>query len=324
MESTWGPAHAQCMVEAISGPALVISRDGIVLAANPGVARLTGLSIYDEEPRSSTMHARRIQDLGWALVPVTKPVHRDWTMLLDALDRKTCDMANQASQLTAARAVPRSVPHGTRRRSKEFLVTDEFWDDEERRHVVEDTDVFINLKTVAQRMSSSTRCRLRIKMCFVGQQKLKVFLIRFMRPPNQDLAPPSTTTTQDDGVSTSAILKPSWTPDNLIHEGLVEKHDDLSAIIDQLLPHVLGILDQNGEVEYLSPSWYLYTALTEAQSLRSEWCQAIHPDDMCKMMRAWADTIDNRLDHWTWEARFRRFEYVTSRFCCSFMNELVS
>lgn len=308
MESSLDLTYPQCLVEAVSGPALIISKDGKVLAANAGITRLTGQHVYSDKSRPNSILGKAIEDLGWALIPITKPVYREWSMLLSALQQRAADVANRPSAPSTPQPTSRASNQSPRRKHKDLVATNEFWDEEERRNVSEEMDVFINFMTDSQRIVSSTRCRMQISMCMIGLQKTKVFLIKLRRPPAQDLGANVPAIAQEDDAIASAILKPPWTPDSLVHEGLVEKHDDLSTIIDQLLPHVLGILDQNGEVEYLSPSWYLYTALTEAQSLRSEWCQAIHPDDMCKMLSAWADTIGNKLDHWTWEARFRRFE----------------
>ena len=62
---------------------------------------------------------------------------------------------------------------------------------------------------------------------------------------------------------------------------------DVYQVISKLIPHILGILDTDGQAEFLSPSWYDFTGLTEAQTIGSGWAHAIHPEDVEGIMTAW-------------------------------------
>ncbi|GAB7349471.1 hypothetical protein MBLNU459_g0183t1 [Dothideomycetes sp. NU459] len=66
-----------------------------------------------------------------------------------------------------------------------------------------------------------------------------------------------------------------------------------------------AILNPDGQVLHLSPSWYEFTGLDKAESNGTEWVQAVHPDDSASMLEAWQEVLQYKYDHWTFEARYR-------------------
>lgn len=56
------------------------------------------------------------------------------------------------------------------------------------------------------------------------------------------------------------------------HSKYVQTEIGLEAdMIGKLIPHCSSVIDADGQVLYLSPSWFLFTGLSREQSLGNKW-----------------------------------------------------
>lgn len=79
---------------------------------------------------------------------------------------------------------------------------------------------------------------------------------------------------------------------------------DFRTICDRL-PHLLWSVNDKGEADYFSKSFYEFTGLTEEQSMGTGYTQAIDEGDMRGIWERFAKASENKTD-FTAEARYRR------------------
>ncbi|SFL39660.1 PAS domain-containing protein [Methylobacterium pseudosasicola] len=98
----------------------------------------------------------------------------------------------------------------------------------------------------------------------------------------------------------------SWIGTSLdIHERKVAERR--FEALTELAPAIIWFGTPDGGVSYLNDRWFVYTGQTPEQALPSGWAEAIHPDDLDGLLRAW-DEARARETVYDTEARLRRYD----------------
>ncbi|QIJ73973.1 PAS domain S-box protein [Methylobacterium sp. NI91] len=98
----------------------------------------------------------------------------------------------------------------------------------------------------------------------------------------------------------------SWIGTTLdIHER--KTAEERFEALTELAPAIIWFGNPDGSLSYLNDRWYAYTGQTPEQALPLGWGEAIHPDDLDGLLRAW-DTARSRETVYDTEARLRRHD----------------
>ncbi|OGX87457.1 hypothetical protein BEN47_10460 [Hymenobacter lapidarius] len=73
--------------------------------------------------------------------------------------------------------------------------------------------------------------------------------------------------------------------------------------VTESLPSITFIVDQEGELVYVSPHWYTYTG-SQPADLRKEWPERLHPDDRARVWELYQAAL-NQGTSWRYEVRLR-------------------
>lgn len=95
---------------------------------------------------------------------------------------------------------------------------------------------------------------------------------------------------------------------------VVDIHDRHEAenrfrALTNCLPAFVWFAGQDGELHYLNDRWYEYSGQTPQQALPDGWAEAVHPDDVERVLAAWVETRARRQGYAV-ECRFRRRDGV--------------
>jgi PAS domain S-box-containing protein len=85
-------------------------------------------------------------------------------------------------------------------------------------------------------------------------------------------------------------------------EAALQQSEESFRLLAELVPDVLCSCDAKGRREYISPRFEAFTGLTLQQAQGRGWMQAVHPDDLARISRSWANS---RQHGEPWEERFR-------------------
>lgn len=285
-------------------PTLVLTSSGLVQGENEGARRLAGLPLGKDV--LDTNVGRNINDLGIIMVPTNKPVYRALDAMLSAaalhVRKQTKESLNRPDQqvyLLSEAACGEDVEKRSTR----------FWDEEELIAPTEVSDVIIpRRKSSGCKQAGLNALGVRAKLTARAvQTRLGLtYVLTFDRPAFFDpLSVQSTLNKLTNEQTETRERNPYELSRGLLNPKIMADQSGLGKqIIGRLIPHCTGVLDTDGQVLYLSPSWYDFTGLTESQSLGTEWTSAIHSDDATPMLKTWGDVVEQGID-WTTEARYR-------------------
>lgn len=264
-------------------PAIVLSSSALILAANGGACRLMGCDKNAAIPQP--LNDISIHDLGIVLVPDKEPFLRELDLILKAA--ASCAQPEYSDS-------PSQAFH----RENEDTLPDQgettnFWDDQAKCRPTQEIDVLVSRITLGPKQIHSQKrppLSIRAHMCvnaFLLDQQI-FFMVTFCRPsPHLHLL------SQKTGHEAQPLLHPP-----------IGRKEDVE-LFEKLIPHCGGIIDSDGQVTYLTPSWYDFTGVDDTQSLGSQWATVIHPEDIEEMMVAWVHVVRYGIAHWTYEARYR-------------------
>ena len=300
-------------------PALVLDIHGTILAANEGSLRLISPCTATSTPSCSLLGIR-IADLGIVLLPGDPPIFWTWKEIFDTAI-KAVDSTRPARRRNFGRTQQGSAGNALQE-------TEHFWNYEAEHQSVVESDVYVTRhnshKSLASTMEStraSSKIRARAIVRWNPSTEGGVFLVTFDRPssPSRRAREPPTISRSrtlpengDTMLSTdtdcacschstrrAASMNPNQDP------SVEEPMPSASDIDSSIIPYIMAIMDENGQVIKFSDSWYRLTGLEEADSLGSGWANVMHPDDLPSMSAAWGDVLQNERSNWTFEARFR-------------------
>jgi len=283
--------------------------------------------------------------LNILLTPGCKPVYRDWDALFNATNTRTslstlASLAPSHSEGNFQIFTP-SSDEKDEVRSVQYnknLVrdTEKFWGDEHQRQPPKaESDVIIlsqNPENAADpscntsRTAKSIKARMTVSLWIHNDTNL--YLVNFGRSQED----PSSM--MMDAKNYSGLIKPirHETMNNVLSKEDSDNMDDSSVrmlscgnaydlttpedveIQNQLIPHIMAILDPEGQAMCFSDSWYQFCGLSEEESLGSGWTAVIHPDDIKPVTESWANVIRTDQGNWTWEVRYRRSDGVYTWF----------
>ncbi|KAI8934177.1 hypothetical protein NX059_008927 [Plenodomus lindquistii] len=298
-------------------PALVLDHTGTVVAANDGSLRLIVPIRQNVIPVTErSLVGRDIADLGLLPLPGPPPVLWNWVdILAAAVDVGESSVDNwrqddrENSRISTVDA---------------YQDTDDFWDVEAERQAVVETNVYVprpavdtDGDTLKDVTSEPSMVRARATIRWYPSQSNGLYLIVLHRTSLPYRTAPTSPAAVKDGTynfrslmatpppsMTSADRRPlsSHTP----NFGLDMSEPDTTDIASAIIPHIVATLDTKGQAIKLSRSWYLFSGMTEEQSLGSGWFSIMHPEDVADMTKAWANVVENGRSHWTHQARYRR------------------
>ncbi|KAH9876272.1 hypothetical protein J1614_004151 [Plenodomus biglobosus] len=298
-------------------PALVLDAAGTIIAANEGSLRLISpLRQNTASVAEESLLGRQIADISLFPLPGAPPVLWNWSDILAA--------AVDASRLNVGTWRQDDGPTLRISAIDAYQDTDDFWDEEAGRQAIVETNVYVpryaagaDAGTTKDVPGEPSMVRARATVRWYPSQNDGLYLIVLHRtslpyrtaPTSpaavkaatynlQSLAatPPASTTSTDQRPSSS------HTP----YFGLDMSEPDTTDIASAIIPHIVATLDTDGQAIKLSRSWYLFSGMTEEQSLGSGWISIMHPEDVAEMTKAWANVVENGLSHWTHQARYRR------------------
>jgi hypothetical protein len=290
------------------GPALILSSTRDVVAANESSLRLI-CALPDDDPQSqwfdNPLVGQKVSDLNIILTPGCKPVYRDWDTLFEATNiRKSTSepapLAPTSSEVDLRNSTPSSEEDDEARsaRYNRNLVrdTDDYWDDESKRQPPKaESDVIVlsqHPSVWSDPSRSSTRytksIKARMTVSLWTHNDIEFYLILFRRSiadPGPMLEDAKNYAGLIKGIRSSATVSKSGLSNvetiNSIEEApalasATEKNFDLTTpedieIQNQLIPHIMAILNTEGQAMCFSDSWYQFCGLTEAESLGSGW-----------------------------------------------------
>ncbi|AWM37740.1 Phytochrome-like protein cph1 [Gemmata obscuriglobus] len=71
----------------------------------------------------------------------------------------------------------------------------------------------------------------------------------------------------------------------------LRRNEERYRTLTEAVPHIVWNADAGGAVTYFNRRWTDYAALPVDQERRSDWTEALHPDDRDRVYRAWRDTV---------------------------------
>ncbi|PBP19827.1 hsp90-like protein [Diplocarpon rosae] len=85
----------------------------------------------------------------------------------------------------------------------------------------------------------------------------------------------------------------------------LESHETIC----NLMPHLVWTVTMDGTCDWFSERWYKFTGLTKEESVGDKYMQAVHPDDLPRLLAAW-DRHRITGDDCDVEIRYRRYDGV--------------
>lgn len=293
-------------IEHLAPPTCILSGHGTILATNGSARRLLGPNA-PQSGYAKGLIGLSLPALGLGLVPISRPFYRDWASLLE-------DLASRAPLQTHNGATRDSHPHSEDASSV-------FWETERLSEVTTEIDCLIGrpLDAYTQQRAQEDRrarsqtaaredlrtpyvkSRLQICMRHTSSQEL-VFILHFFQHSVYGL--PSSNDKTEEWSQTSVALSASLAT-QMSSTMEVPKLENSRKFI----PYICGHADIDGQMLFLSPSWYQYTGLTEAESLGTAWATVVHPDDLLPLSAAWGEVIKTKPQSWAYDgARVRRYD----------------
>ncbi|KAF2846280.1 hypothetical protein T440DRAFT_482644 [Plenodomus tracheiphilus IPT5] len=298
-------------------PALVLDHAGTIIAANEGSLRLIS------PPRQNTafvteasLLGRKIADLSLFPLPGPPPVLWNWNdILAAAVDASELNVDNR--RRNNGLTPPVSTVDA-------YQDTDDFWDEEAERQSIIETNVYVprypigtDAGTTKDVASEPGMVRARATIRWYPSLNSGLYLIVLHRTSlPYRTAPASPAAVKDATYNFQSLVatppasttSPEQRPpsSHSPHFGLDMSEPDTTDIASAIIPHIVATLDTDGQAIKLSRSWYLFSGMTEEQSLGSGWISIMHPEDVADMTKAWANVVANGLSHWTHQARYRR------------------
>ncbi|MDZ7992253.1 MAG: ATP-binding protein [Nostoc sp. EfeVER01] len=86
---------------------------------------------------------------------------------------------------------------------------------------------------------------------------------------------------------------------------ILRQSEERYRYLAEAIPQLVWTTKPNGECDYFNQNWCEYTGLTLEQSLGSGWLAALHPDDVQRADKVWADAVKNSTIYNN-EYRFKR------------------
>jgi hypothetical protein len=297
------------------GPALILSATRDVVAANESSLRLI-CALPDDDLQSqwfdNPLVGQKVSDLNIILTPGCKPVYRDWDTLFEATNthKSTSELVPLASSRSEAdfrNSTPASEEDDEARsaRYNKNLVrdTEDFWDDESKRQPPKaESDVIVlsqhpsvwsDTSRPSTRYTKSIKARMTVSLWM--HNEIEFYLVLFRRSisdPGPMLEDAKNYAGLIKGIRSSTTVSKSGLSNvetiNAEEEvpaaaaSATEKNFDLTTpedieIQNQLIPHIMAILNTEGQAMCFSDSWYQFCGLTEAESLGSGWYVVIFP-----------------------------------------------
>lgn len=300
--------NRQYVLDYVFSPAILLSESHVVISANEGMRRLTSLRLVAD--KADPLVGQSILRLGISLVSEQKPVLHTWDSLLDNLAVEFRKRQRRSYSATENGDL-KPPENGLASYGDDYEVTDRFWDSEHEESMTKEMNVYVVRRGTAaadhdvdgaEQSISMVKARLRAHALLVDD--VMCFILRFNAPRTAQHQ-----LTCQHGDRPPPLIRAS---DLDVIKDIDTSHGndrpDVHHIINKLMPHVLGLLDKDGQVEFLSQSWYDYTGLSERQSFGSEYAQTIHPDDLESMMNVWKEVVRVNGDHWNFEARYKRYD----------------
>ncbi|CBX92004.1 hypothetical protein LEMA_P047100.1 [Plenodomus lingam JN3] len=297
-------------------PALVLDHAGTVIAVNDGSLRLISpLRQNAAHVTESALIGKNIADISLFPLPGVSPVFWTWNdILAAAVDAgKVIDDAWQEDD----RQTPRI---GT---VEAYQDSENFWDEEAERQAIIETYVYVPRyaggtveATAKDEPSEPSVIRARATIRWYPSQDNGSHLIVLHRttlPYGTAPTSPAAVKAAQHNFQNLVITPPSSTTptgqrssSHTPYFGLDLSEPDTTDIASAIIPHIVATLDTDGKAIKLSRSWYLFSGMTEEQSLGDGWISAMHAEDVTEMTKAWANVVEHGLSHWTHQARYRR------------------
>ena len=298
-------------------PALVLDSSGTVIAENEGSVRLISPHQNAASDNNGLSIGKNIADLGFVLLPGAPPVLGTWKDVLDAAFRvhKPVDGIWQNNNDRLQHIPATNV----------YTATDDFWNQEDEHQSIVESDVYVTRHDsgtgahgIAGSMEASSMIRARATVHWCPSNEDGVFLIVFGRTslpqrPAPDTFIPATELVKTPQETTDNQSRPTCCtlPQSLEKRSSISSADlegmmpSASSIASSIIPHIIVVLDTDGQATGFSKSWYRLSGLNESESLGSGWLTIMHPDDVAEMTTAWIDVLRNERSHWTHQVRSR-------------------
>ncbi|KAJ9630533.1 hypothetical protein H2203_001056 [Taxawa tesnikishii (nom. ined.)] len=299
---TFGMSRMEALVCHLPEPAFVLSSSSVVVAANTSFGRLAALSI--DKNSANSAYGSSIYHLPIVIIQDGNPTRRDWTSILTA-----AAVRHQSPRIDLFHRPSSCYQHVSSH--SETLHRDEsdiFWDEQEDLAAAQETDVFVIRKPAIlspfeQPDTTTSRIRARMAVRAISLDDGFYTIISFRRCINSNIGqnPPVRIS---NGTQESKF--PRCTYDELVNNADAQAYCEVAQQFSgRLVPHCTSVLDADGQVLYLSPSWRDFTGLTAEQSMEASWSSVVHPADVAGLTNAWSEVVKNGSEHWTYEARYR-------------------
>jgi PAS domain S-box-containing protein len=293
------------LIEYTPEPALLLSTSSTIVAANASLGRLT--APFHDGSAAKSLVGRSVDDLNIALIPDNKRVYQ----CLHAFLGGVIFQEPSQSHFRATKAVTDGNDFSRFSESTQHT-TSRFWSGEAAIASVQEVDVFIphddsyathTEKDSCEKTTSLVRAQMRGRRLYQNDQTF--CMITFHKPTlKQDSA-----TTPDPerhsfrcwssqgGSDGNGDLRLSMTSSTSTDPG--EQEFGLG------IHNCRATLDCEGQAMEFSPAWYALTGMTPSESLGSGWVMAIHPEDVPDMLLSWNRIVEDGLDDWSYQSRFR-------------------
>jgi len=290
-----------------SYPTLVLDVSGKVVSCNEGLRRL--MKVGPTEEGTMAIRGCHISDLGILLLPTKNLISRDWESLLEIVSSNANNDGSTSDKHKPGHQVPKDL----------YEMSETFWNAEDERLHVRELNVTISYKKMKlrnreledERQSSlPIRAQVRFHTTQIKNTTHHILMFRrYFHKRTKDNVPLLDEPTSLDELSKLELPVTGEQASNPLVEDILENLDHkIHQMISKLIPSTLCVLDTDGQVQYLSPSWYDFTGSTRGESMRSEWARSVHPDDIEPMLKSWLDVIQTGKHEWTTEARYRRYD----------------
>lgn len=289
-----------------SYPTLILDVSGNVVSCNEGLLRL--INVRPTEEGRIAVRGCHASDLGIILLPGKNLMSSDWNKLLELTSN-----ANKNEPDTDKHKPTSGLPKDL------YELSEEFWNMEDNRLHVQELDVTVSCKIMNFALRDlenerhsilPIRARMRIHATKMQNTFRQVLIFRrYYHGHKEGNLPSSNESSPLDNQSGLKRLTIDEKGSSLSFGDILKSPDqNIHQMISKLIPSTLSILDTNGKVQYLSPSWYDFTGSTKDQSMDNEWAKSVHPDDIEPMLKSWVDVLQSGKHEWTTEARYRRYD----------------
>jgi len=289
------PSQLDVFIRFSSRPKIVLSSSGVILAANDAAGRL--LAPNPRKNSSDLLTNQSVFSFDISVIPNSRPTLRD----LDSLFAAAASRVVIGDEQGAAASPQLDLKDGDSNDDESWEEdTSSFWNEEALHTRDQETNVVISRRLTKSRpawrpqaslTTSSVEARLLVQ-AFRDQEQCLFFVLTFTRPSSNHLAAPSPMPHPTYADQRQTLDETSLSAVNM-------------KMVGRLIPHCAAILNAQGEVLYLTPSWYEFTGASKEESLGTGWPDTVHPEDRQTMVDAWANVIIQNKSHWTHETRYR-------------------